>query len=547
MKLNKSISDKIIFIILMVLLCLPCFQSFTKIFNIKPLSGQFDEVPAPEVSFENYRQGLMQKQLEKYISENYGFREWTIRCYNQYLWDFFKKENVEHVVVGKDGWLFYQHHVDDYYGREMYRWQENTDIAYNKYEREIRMMNKLRAILHEYGIEFLMFIAPDKAFVYPEYLPEQTYDTTTINARKYYVRRLTETGFPVIDMTEWFIQMRDTASFCIMPSKGAHWNFSCVYGVDSLLRFMEGLTGDELAHIKISNWRKAKHFQNVERDIEESMNLFRRDPIGKKFATKEGDIEIIRTPKTKKPNVLFVGNSYLFQIQDYLPTEKLFSRIGHQYYHNIFYDGFGRIEYPLEEIDMLKKIMEADYVVFFLDGCQAYKTSYGFVENALQNLCLSKEYREQRRAFYVDSICHDPATLKRYAKDFPDMQERIQHIGSETYAQMDSDPESVFSELRVPFPTARNPRIQDILQHKNEIFQGSREQFIDSLVKATEEEIWHKPDLLNEIKKKAKAKSISLKQAVRDDAVWIVNDKINKELITFPQFSITTQTKKNEK
>ena len=190
----------------MVILCLPFFQSFTNIFNIKPLSGQFDEVPAPEVSFENYRQGIMQKQLEKYISENYGFREWTIRCYNQYLWDFFKKENVEHVVIGKDGWLFYQHHVDDYYGREMYRWQENTDIAYNKYEREIRMMNKLRSILHEYGIEFLMFIAPDKAFVYPEYLPEQTYDTTTINARKYYVKRLTETGFPIIDMTEWFIQ-----------------------------------------------------------------------------------------------------------------------------------------------------------------------------------------------------------------------------------------------------------------------------------------------------------------------------------------------------
>ena len=67
-------------------------------------------------------------------------------------------------------------------------------------------MKKLRSILKEYDIEFLMFIAPDKAYIYPEYLPDQKFDTTTINARKYYDRRLKEEGFPNIDMTEMFIK-----------------------------------------------------------------------------------------------------------------------------------------------------------------------------------------------------------------------------------------------------------------------------------------------------------------------------------------------------
>ena len=91
----------------------------------------------------------------------------------------------------------------------MYRWQNNTDAAIDRYEREISLMKKLRGVLKEYGIEFLMFVAPDKAFIYPEYLPEQEFDTTTINARKYYVERFVEEGFPHIDMTEMFIKMKD--------------------------------------------------------------------------------------------------------------------------------------------------------------------------------------------------------------------------------------------------------------------------------------------------------------------------------------------------
>jgi hypothetical protein len=211
----------------------------------------------------------------------------------------------------------------------MYRWQKTTEIAINRYEREIRLMKKLRSILKEYGIEFLMFIAPDKAFIYPEYLPDQEFDTTTINARKYYDRRLKEEGFPNIDMTEMFIKMKDTVDYLLMPSRGAHWNNTCVYGIDTLLRVMETLKGEKLAEFSYGEAIPSYRYLKAESDIEGYMNLMWRRPIPKEFKTKERQFEIVKDSTTVMPNVLFVGNSFLFQVYDYIPVKELFSNMDH--------------------------------------------------------------------------------------------------------------------------------------------------------------------------------------------------------------------------
>ena len=185
----KNTFHKILFILTIAVFTTIMVQTIWHPFNIKSLKGKTDKVELPKLGFKNYSDGSFQKQFDAYLTQNFGFREWTLRLYNQYLWTCYRKENVDHILPGKDTWMFYKHHVDDYYGQEMYRWQKTTEIALERYEREIRLMKKLRGVLKEYGIEFLMFVAPDKAFIYPEYLPDQEFDTTTINARKYYVNR----------------------------------------------------------------------------------------------------------------------------------------------------------------------------------------------------------------------------------------------------------------------------------------------------------------------------------------------------------------------
>ena len=88
-------------------------------------------------------------------------------------------------------------------------------------------MWKLRGVLQDYGVEFLMFMAPEKGFLYPEHLPDRKHDTTTINAREYYVAQFEENSFPYIEMTSWFQALKeaDTLPYSLISQTGAHWGY----------------------------------------------------------------------------------------------------------------------------------------------------------------------------------------------------------------------------------------------------------------------------------------------------------------------------------
>ncbi|MBE6335089.1 MAG: hypothetical protein E7066_00190 [Lentimicrobiaceae bacterium] len=565
----KNLFYKILFGLTISVFVLIMTQTIWHPFKFKALAGVTDKVEMPELNFNTYSDGSFQSDYDEYLMQNFGFREPLLRFYNQYLWSLFGKENIDHIVPGKEGWIFYKHHIDDYYGQEMYRWQNNTDAAIDRYEREISLMKKLRGVLKEYGIEFLMFVAPDKAFIYPEYLPYQEFDTTTINARKYYVERFVEEGFPHIDMTEMFIKMKDTTDYLLMPSKGAHWNNTCVYGVDTLLRLMETLKNDKLAEFKYGEAIPSYRHLKAEADIEGYMNLIFPKRIPEKFQTKERLFEIITDSSTVKPNVLFVGNSYLFQIYDYIPVEEIFSDMNHWYYNNVSYSGFKRLYKNINDIDRLQTILLSDYVVWFADGCQIYKTSYGFVEDALIRLCINDERYDEVKNIHANKIYKDKlADLKKNNSEI-DSTTLMNNSIRQAVTEINNNPDKYFEELKGDdIPKARNRKNQEILLGKQIIHDKlwydkiksysvlnmitieeaikeeisnlknnkdlikdmnivlDDKEYFDYLVNKVVDEIKANPTLMEEIKQKAIKRNKTLEQAVIDDAKWIVNNRM---------------------
>lgn len=565
----KNLFYKILFGLTISVFVLIMTQTIWHPFKFKALAGVTDKVEMPELNFNTYSDGSFQSDYDEYLMQNFGFREPLLRFYNQYLWSLFGKENIDHIVPGKEGWIFYKHHIDDYYGQEMYRWQNNTDAAIDRYEREISLMKKLRGVLKEYGIEFLMFVAPDKAFIYPEYLPEQEFDTTTINARKYYVERFVEEGFPHIDMTEMFIKMKDTTDYLLMPSKGAHWNNTCVYGVDTLLRLMETLKNDKLAEFKYGEAIPSYRHLKAEADIEGYMNLIFPKRIPEKFQTKERLFEIITDSSTVKPNVLFVGNSYLFQIYDYIPVEEIFSDMNHWYYNNVSYSGFKRLYKNINDIDRLQTILLSDYVVWFADGCQIYKTSYGFVEDALIRLCINDERYDEVKNIHANKIYKDKLADLKKNNSRIDSTTLMNKSIKQAVTEINNNPDKYFEELKGDdIPKARNRKNQEILLGKQIIHDKlwydkiksysvlnmitieeaikeeisnlknnkdlikdmnivlDDKEYFDYLVNKVVDEIKANPTLMEEIKQKAIKRNKTLEQAVIDDAKWIVNNRM---------------------
>lgn len=389
---KKPKYDIILFTILMVFLFMPLLQGLFHLIPVKPLSGVTLETEKPAFSLASLRTGDFAQQEETYMSEHFGFREPIIRLYNQYLWSCYRKTYAHDVVAGKRGWLYTPESVRDYYGTEMPRWQHSAEAAQQRFDREVRYLNRVRTLLKENDVELLAFIAPEKSYLYPEYLPERQRDTSTFNACDYFVERFQETGFPCIEMTRWFQQMKDTVSYPLIPQTGAHWVFPAVYAADSLFRYMGDLKGVELPRLQTGALHESDN-HGADNDLERLLNLTL--PIRKRTGySPTAEVRVESSPRSVKPKVLFVGNSFMWGIANQVPMREVFDEVEFWYYFSTTYTGD-----PLEATgqvvgyNLLEKLLDFDYIVWFTTANQLNKGTMGFANAAILTLAVDDSIR----------------------------------------------------------------------------------------------------------------------------------------------------------
>lgn len=419
---KKHIYDLVLFSILMVLLFLPLLQAHVLHIPLKPLNGVTVETEQPKFNLVSYRSGDYAKQEEAYVGEHFGFREPVIRLYNQYLWSCYKKTYAHDVVAGKQGWLYTPESVSDYYGNELLRWQPSPEKARQHFDREIRYMNHVRTILKEYDVEMLAFIAPEKSFLYPEHLPEREHNTNTFNASEYFLEKFKETGFPCIDMTGWFKQMKDTVNYPLIPQTGAHWVFPAVYAADSLFRFMGDLKGIELPHLKIGELHEGDN-HGADNDLEKLLNLAL--PIRKRQGYSPiADVTVVSGPNSVKPKVLFIGNSFMWGIVNQVPMRDVFDEVEFWYYFSTAYTGDPLMPNGnVVDLNLLEKMLDFDYIVWFTTGNQLNKGTNGFANSAILTLGVDDSIRREYINTITDSLRRD--AINRVSTDTILRQEAI--------------------------------------------------------------------------------------------------------------------------
>lgn len=107
------------------------------------------------------------KNLDIYLQDNFGFRDFYIYRYYREMKKHFGETGVkDKVLEGKDGWLYFavQRQLRDFQGKEKLTKQRILDW--------ITQHNSRRDWLAEQGIHYLLVIPPNKQAIYPEYLPD---------------------------------------------------------------------------------------------------------------------------------------------------------------------------------------------------------------------------------------------------------------------------------------------------------------------------------------------------------------------------------------
>jgi hypothetical protein len=411
MKKRDSILYGTLFGILMVFLFAFMAQERLHLFKTQPLQGFVEKTEVPQLTMESYQSGEYQAKLEGHLSETFGFRELVIRVYNQYLWWCYRKTYCHFIDPGKKGYLFYSEAVNDYYGVESLKTFSTYDSAKEWAQKNVLMMEKLRHVLKDYGIEFLCYMAPNKTEIYSEYLPyHKPAPEGAFNTADYYDSLMNAVDFPHVEMTRWFKAMKDTASFQLIPKRDSHWRYAAAYGYDSLFCYMNSLNDFGIPDIKVHGMRQLDTMYR-END-EKTLNLL--FPISNDSPKYRPEVTVECGEGCRKPKVLFVGDSFVWDLETYLPWKEIMEDVEIWFYNKSGFVGFEKEYHPVTEINRLRSILNADYVVWYSSGSQWCRSSYGFVEDALLQLCVTDSLFDAQIPWVMDSLRHDSSFLRNH-------------------------------------------------------------------------------------------------------------------------------------
>lgn len=105
------------------------------------------------------------REFENYFNDHLGFRSWFILAHHYLLLKVFRMSPVDHVISGRDGWLFYagDRLREDFTGQDPF-----PDAMLDQWETVLKQRIQY---LEKQGVKYLLVVAPNKQTIYPEFLP----------------------------------------------------------------------------------------------------------------------------------------------------------------------------------------------------------------------------------------------------------------------------------------------------------------------------------------------------------------------------------------
>lgn len=492
---------RILCILTMLVFLLIFLQEKTHFVHMKKLDGVVEEVAFPKFTMKDYSDREYQNNLENYSKQNFGFREWAIRCYNQYLWDFYGKTSVLDISVGNDGWLYEQWFVDDYYQSRMYKYTDDPEVMKEKYRTEAYRLFKIQKILEEFGVTLFVMIEPGKDRVYPEHLPDGDKYTQPmgVKAADYYPYLFDSLGVNYVNFSKYFVEQKGKVDYPLFPQTGTHWsNIAAVHSADTLFRYMEHLGKKNIHNIKIGSAYCDKT-RKPDDDLEKMMNLIREIP---KDSSMYVSVSVDDDATAEKPKLIVIGDSFFWNFVNEVPLDSIFSDYQYWYYNSSVY--FSPNYTSTSEIDLVTELLGADYVMLSYCTSMIYDLGNGFIPNALVHLCYSDSKINSVQNGIISIMKNDKNWMVSLSEKASSQGRELEDVmlGDAKYL-LYNNPEAYFEELRG----------EGVPQVRNE----------DIYIKKIKSKIYSSPKWLDDVRRKAEKWNVSLDSAVTRDAIWYYN------------------------
>ena len=489
---------RILCILTMLVFALIFIQEKTHFVCIKPLGGVVDEVSYPRITMNSYSDMSYQKNLEKYAKQNFGFREWLIRCYNQYLWDVFRTTNLPNVSIGKDGWLYEPWFVDDYYHGLMFN--DDPELFKDILRTEAVRLYKLQELLKNLGITLFVMVEPGKDRVYPEHLPEKKYykGPEGVKAADYYPYLFDSLGVNYVDFSKYFVEQKGKVDYPLFPQTGTHWsNIAAVHVADSLIRYMEAIGKMNINNIEIGT-PYCDTSRKPDDDLELMLNLIREIP---KEPNMYADVSVVDDTSASRPKFLINGDSFAWNIINQVYMDAIFSKWQYWYYNSTIYKN---PDYnSTSDVDYAAEILGSDYIMLSYCTAMIYGLGYGFIPKALVHLC----YDDRQ----IDAVRNNIiASMKGNEEWMAYLINKAKEEGRDLDDVMYEDAtDNLFTRIEVHFPELAGEGIPPVRR--------------DICVEHIKSDIYSVPEWICEVRRQAEEWNVPLDTAVTRNAIWYYN------------------------
>lgn len=476
-----------------ILLCLylPLLQSSFGIKKyIRELKGAFIPTESISITKENWFNSEFQNKKEAYLNQNFGFRNYYVMLNNQVDYSLFNKANVDKVVVGKGGFLYESNYITSYYGEDV--------IEESAVDERIKKLKDLQDLLYTQGITLEVVFAPSKATFYPEFIPDSWKSESKKNNYTLVKEICEKAELNFVDFNDWFLKLKNITPYDLYPKTGIHWsNYGSLLAFDSLTKKIEYDSKLNLKNLFIQNIFFSDSLRGPDNDIGSAMNLiWKIQPLPMPYA----NYKWTEDSTFVKPQALFIGDSYFWNIYYEGLTNNVFENCKFWYYNTTVYPE-SESQREVSQLNIVDEIKKQKVIVLMATECNLKDLGWGFVENAhkalkseMNNIIRKKAYLQD----LIEEIYKTPNWLhevERKAKE--------KNISVEDMTKLDAT------------------YIYETDYNRPEVVE---------LTEENKKRIFNSPEWIEQIKQKAQEKNISFEEMLELDAKYIYVTEQRAEL-----------------
>jgi hypothetical protein len=392
-------------LVFIAIIGIPALQTLTRLLPENRLNGVVYDEPRAELNWDNWYHFRYQPDLNRHVEQNFGFRTFFVRLYNQIDYSVFRQPHGSGVIIGKDGYLFEEWFISSYYGKDF--------IGPDNIKLKIRQLKQVRHYFKQNGKELMVLIAPGKADFYPEYIPDWMRDSLAPTNYQVFSSGLLAAGIPLIDFNKLFIQMKDTSSCALFPQTGTHWShYGAAVAADSLSGFVAALLKRPLPEFRLGPAVAEDTLIIPEGDLESLMNLF--FPL-KRLPMCHPEVISQDAYAFNLPSGIVIGDSFFWELFNIPITGRIFSDVSYWYYNSTVYPESATGSVKTEQLKFPDTFENRDLVVLVANPSNIREIGWGFIERALRELddpVWQKEY-DKMVGEYIQAIHNTPEWEKK--------------------------------------------------------------------------------------------------------------------------------------